>query len=160
MKNSKNNILVNFHIGTGGRFNNSGHLTFVGVGNSAKHFVEEKNFPDYENRAMLIEKYGDEVIDLMTDLGYETEGDDFDAFEKKYGKLGCVTLFSCNGNEIGEVTEDECEYSYDEDGEYDTSYGILINDWDDLSEDQQYAVRKSNIAYELENEINIPEEIN
>lgn len=156
MKNSKKNILVNFHVGRGGRFNNAGYLTFVGTGNEAKNFVENENYIDYENKHSIIKEHGDIVIDLMTDLDTAIDGEDYDAFCKKYGKLGGLTLYDCSGNEIGDYKDNDEEYHYDEDGICDTSYGKLIDCWEDLTDSEQYSVRKSSQLYILEYDIEVP----
>lgn len=156
MKNQEKNILVNFHIGRGGRFNNQGHLSFCGTGNETKNFVENENYIDYENRDSIIKEHGDVVIDLMTDLDSEVDGEDYEVFCKKYGDLGSLYLFASSGNEIGEYKENDEEYHYDEDGLYNTTYGKLISVWEDLTDSEQCAARNSSNLYLLEFDIEVP----
>lgn len=158
MKKAKK-ILVNFQIGRGGRFNNQGYLTFLNVGTKAKECVENKNFIRYENEADVLkelqtEEEKDSFNDLITDLNYETEGALYDELCKKYGPLGGLELHY-NGNYIGDCKIGEFEYHYDVDGDYDTTYGVLIEGFEDLSERQQQAVLNSNNKYDLELELDV-----
>ncbi len=151
--------LVEFHIGRGGRFNNQGHLTFCGVGNDAKRDVENKNFLAFENESEIIETHGDDVVDLITDLDYNTESVEYKEFCEKYGNLGAVVLNSCDGNYIGDKVEDNNNYHYNEDGPYDTTYGVLVDSFEDLSENEQHAILESPVRWKFEQafDVELPE---
>jgi len=151
---SKNKVLVNFSVGRGGRFNNGGHLTFCGVGSKCKGFVEEENFIRYENEWDIV-KENEDLTDKITDLGCETNTEEYKAFCEKYGNLGRVVLTGGNGDEIGDYEGGECEYNYNIDNDYDTTYGKYIGDFSDLSESEQEAVFKSPINYELKWDLGI-----
>lgn len=140
-ENQPTNIIVTFHVGRGGRFNNQGFLRYCGEDHSAKHQVETENYMAFENESEIIQKHGDDVIDLITDLANNPLSDEYKAFCDKYGNLGDVVINSCDGNRIGDYVEDGQPFTYDEDGEYDTTYGIRLEDCD---EDQLELIVKSN----------------
>lgn len=154
-----NGQIVEFHIGRGGRFNNQGHLTFCGVGSDAKNFVENENFLAYENESAIIdaldEDQQDAIRDLITDLDNQVGTDEYIAFCAKYGDLGGVVLNSESGNEIGDYVADGEEYRYNEDGEYDTTYGTIATCWDDLTDAERRAVRDSANSWKFEQAFNV-----
>lgn len=149
-------VLVNFHIGRGGRFNNQGYLTFAGVGFASKNISEEQNFIAYENEQQILEKINNSsirnmAIDLITDLDQETEGDSYADFCNRFGDLGGLVLNSQNGNYIGDYksNDDVDNYYYDEDGAFDTTYGMMIESPEELNQDQLDAIEESSIDYEF-----------
>ena len=153
MKTTKK-VLVNFQIGRGGRFNNQGHLSFLNVGTKAKACVESDNIIRYENEAEIIkdletEQLADTVRDQITDLDCQIEGDNYTEFCEKYGDLGKLELHDCNGNVIGEYQNGECEYNYNIDNDYDTTYGKLISDLSELTESELEAVIEASNNYEI-----------
>jgi hypothetical protein len=157
---TKKGKIVEFHTGRGGRFNNQGHIRFCGVGNSAKHEVENQNFLAFENESKIIESIEDEdeqeaLINRLTDNNNEIDSEEYNAICKKYGDLGKVVLNDCDGNYIGDYVADGEEYCYDEDGDYDTTSGTLVTEWDDLSDNQKDAILESNQGYLFEHSFDI-----
>lgn len=152
----ENKKIVEFHIGRGGRFNNPDYLTFCGVGSSAKHHVENNNFLGYENEGKLIEESGEEIIDLIIDLRFgSTDGERYKSFCQRYGNLGARVVKSHSGNVIGDYVEDGSEFHYDEDGQYNTTYGVLVSGFNDLTEREQDAVMRNRHCFENEFDCNL-----
>ncbi|MEC7753808.1 MAG: hypothetical protein VYB44_07245 [Bacteroidota bacterium] len=136
MKNSENTpeksgIIVTFHIGRGGRFHNPGHKTFLGEDFAYKHDVENKNFLAFKNEAELIENNGEELLEKINEVPHDITSPEYVSFCEKYGDLGSIILQKESGNYIGDYAADGEAFSYDEDGEYDTTYGISIEDCDE-----------------------------
>lgn len=133
MKNQENKngqILVEFSISRGGRYYNPGYLTYCGYENTAKHHVEQHNFLAYENEDEIINEQEEEVEnieDMITDLNYEL-GDNYNEFCNKYGDLGGLVIKNYTGHEIGDYVEDGLPFFYDEDGQYNSTYGKFLND--------------------------------
>lgn len=158
--NDLNGQIVEFHIGRGGRFNNQGHLTFCGVGSDAKNFVENENFLAFENESAIVDAIEDEdqqdiVTDLITDLDNQVDTPEYKAFCEKYGNLGAVILTSSNGNYIGDYVNNNEAYNYDEDGQYDTTFGVKITFWNDLSDDMKDAILDSSFGWKFEQAFNV-----
>lgn len=103
-------ILVNFHIGRGGRFYGQGYLSCAGVGEEIKDIIFQ----------------GDSV------------------YPQEDG-----TYRDCSGNDL-DVIDDESGYRVDFDGEYDTSYGVYISEFSDLSDTEQKAFLRDRNKFELE----------
>lgn len=141
MENSVN-ILVEFSIGRGGRFNNGGHVSFLGYEGNGKSYVENNNFLKFENESEIILEHEDEVeniADLITDLDNQ-KGDSYDEFCKQYGDLGNVIVADCDGNEIGDYVEDGLPFFYNEDNEYNSTYGKYLKD---CTEDELELIARS-----------------
>lgn len=137
---NEKNIIVTFHIGRGGRFNNAGHTQFLDDNNSAKSSVENSNFLGFENESDIIEEHGDDVLDLISDLNNDDTSSEYKEFCKKYGDLGGVVVKGPSGEIIGDYVADGEPFHYDYDGQYDTTYGVEIEDCD---EDQIEMIVKS-----------------
>ena len=156
----KESKVVEFHIGRGGRFNNAGYLTFKGVGSEAKSRVESDNFLGFEFQNEVIENLDedfdkDEVIEIFSDLDHTTKSEAYKDFTEKYGDLGCVVVNSGAGNFIGDYKADGEDYRYEEDSDYDTTYGVLAESFEDLSEEEQTAILRSDYASDFETAFNI-----
>ena len=129
---------LKFKIGRGGRFNNSGHLTFEGIGDLDQEINE--NFFSYENLE------GSDITQEEVDiLNYCREGD-ADLIEKY--NLGKIVVHF-NGNVLMtdyELYAENGVGTLDIDGDYNTvftlladtiefdsrEYNILLNEIDDL----------------------------
>lgn len=126
--------IVAFHIGRGGRFNNAGHLSFIGAEKIGK-FTEDL-FPRYENQNAFKNRFGFDqtynsrqkcILDLITD-------ENFDELEEKFGitleMLGEVRYYDAAGHDTG-LTESECQTGVGRieiDGNYNTTYACPLSD--------------------------------
>ena|ERR1700693_5138319 len=124
-------IIVSFHIGRGGRFNNPGHLSFLGE-NKISAFTDDL-FLAYENEKNFKDRFGFDstgdkdqrcILDLIANR-------DFDELQEKFGitqeMLGNAIFFH-NGNPVG-LTEDDAEKGIGRiniDNYYDTTYSIYL----------------------------------
>ena len=120
------NTIVYFHIGRGGRYHNSGHVTFYGQKNikevlrmldSGKHW----NFIAKENESKIyrmLKKRG--LKNLLALFEKCRDNDDFEIFEKKTGlKLGEDIYTDGNGDELITVAQVETGCgTLDWDGDY------------------------------------------
>ena len=133
MKTSENTIVA-FHIGRGGRFNNAGHLFFIGekkIGEfTGELFSEFENLSEFENR-FGFDGTGDPdqkcILDLVTER-------DFDELEEKFGiteeMLGDEVYHNGGGNPTG-LTKSNVESGIGRiniDNEYDTTYTKFLVD--------------------------------
>lgn len=133
----KDKIIVAFHIGRGGRFNNQGFKTFIGekkIGDFTDNlFLEFQNQNNFKNRFGYDKTYGSEqkcIVDLITDKN-------FDELEEKFGiselDLGHEIYIDSNGNSVG-LYQYDVESGIgciDIDGAYNTTYTCLIEDCDE-----------------------------
>lgn len=127
MKTNEETMAI-FHIGRGGRFNNSGHLKFVGLG----------TIEDAERRLgdVFVRDEREDDEELLKTM--RENGDDAEAVAEVEERLRAGNyrtpyyVDSC-GNEVGEVGGGH----YDFDGQYDTLY---VSDLDDLSDAEKAAV--------------------
>jgi len=145
--------LVEFHIGRGSKSYYQGYLTFCGVGSSARDNVISENYLAFENESKIIDKWEDEeenITDLITDLDCDSNSKQYAEFCIKYGELGKVVVNSCDGNYIGDYAGEGEEYFFDLDGDYDTTYGRLVESFDDLNGEEQGAVNRSEVKYLFE----------
>ncbi len=122
----ENQIIVAFHIGRGGNFNNPGYLQYLGE-NTIGRYTDGLTL-EYENYLKFKDRYGwDEILTLLTDNNLEDLEKYFGITEEMLGKR---VYFDSNGNKIG-LSEKEVEEGIgriDEDGEYDTTYTRYIDD--------------------------------
>lgn len=123
-----NEMKAIFHIGRGGRFNNSGHLEFIGIGT-----VEDAERRLGDAVFVRDEREDDEM--LLEDLRLNGDADAIAAVESRLatGDYRAPYYVDCSGNEVGEVGGGH----YDFDGQYDTLY---VSDIDDLSDREKAAV--------------------
>lgn len=98
LSNSIENTIVAFHTGRGGRYNNAGHVSFIGerkinefVGDLFVRFENEIDiFEAIDNRPNLLDKY------------YEcSTSEDFSFFEKIGFNIGEKIYTDCDGNPVG-----------------------------------------------------------
>lgn len=145
----KEEIYLEFSIGRGGRFNDEGFLTLVGVDYSAKSLVESKNFTMYENEIEVCEEISERMDidfdqvrdDLFCDVDDAKNQEKLEKYGVSLEDFGRLILH-CNGNEIGELVEDGQEFCYDVDGGYDTTYGGWFSK-DDLTDKQISAIERA-----------------
>ena len=132
-----NQTIVAFHIGRGGRFHNSGHLTYLDE-KPISHYTDDL-FLNYENEKDFKTRYGFDstgdknqrcILDLIND-------EDFDELEEKFGitqeQLGERQYFDGGGNMVG-LTESESESGIGKiniDYDYDTTYTRYLSDCDE-----------------------------
>lgn len=134
MENLIENTIVAFYIGRGGRFNNAGHLTYLGEKEIGKftddlylRFENEKNF---KNRFGFDSTRGDTqrcILDLINDR-------DFDELKEKFGiteeMLGEEIYTDSNENPVG-LTQKEVEEGIGRiniDNDYNTTYTCFLKD--------------------------------
>jgi hypothetical protein len=158
------NTIVAFHIGRGGRFNNEGHLFYIGVDKIEKFtddlFVNFENAEKFKNRFGFVST-GDKnqrcILDLITDK-------DFDELEEKFGitekMLGEEMYYDGGGNPTG-LTASDVDSGIGKiniDNGYDTTYTCFLKDIDE-SEFDAIIINENNcyIPFEIEEE---EEEIN
>jgi hypothetical protein len=144
-------ILINFQIGRGGRFYNGGHLSVNGIGeHTLSHITETLNY-DYSSLSESIKELDDEaksqVLDATTDDSSELE-----------------TILIQNGLSLADIGErcytdqngsvydlpNDTGYSFDFDGEYNSSYGVYITQISELDNKQISALQDYGQFYEIE----------
>jgi hypothetical protein len=84
-------LILAFQVGRGGRFNNSGHLTYIGE----KHIGEftDNLFTRFENQSDFQERYGwdntfsdqKSIVELITDKDFSELGEKFGISEEDLG---------------------------------------------------------------------------
>lgn len=141
MKNQK--TILAFHIGRGGRYHNSGFLSFIGKKNIGE-FTSDL-FAGYENQGEFSARYGwdscddgDCILDCLSNR-------DLDRLEKAFGitekMLGEYGYSDNNGNFIISQTDvDSLIGRINLDNEYDTTY---TKDIEDLTGEEIYAIEQS-----------------
>jgi hypothetical protein len=129
-------------------------LTFLGVGIKNKQAVEGSNFLAFEFQQEVLSRVRDDddgigyandeddVREDINNLDFNVNSEHYKDFCSIYGNLGDVILVGCGGDYIGEYVEDGQSYQYDEDGNLDTTYGVLAESFDQLSEAEQNAIIK------------------
>jgi hypothetical protein len=132
MTNSNNfaqSTIVAFHIGRGGRFNNPGHITFLGE-NKITHYTDDL-FLSYENAYEIGKKIkGRENLQNKFEQALDSDTAAISFFEKIGLPLGEKIYTDCNGSPVG-LTEAEAVTGIgriDLDGQYDTTYTRLLSD--------------------------------
>ena len=119
-------------------------LTFLGVGIKNKQAVEGSNFIKFELEDEVLGRIGsdsrDDVSDEIFWMDDNVTSKHYKDFCSIYGNLGDVVLVDCGGNYIGEYVEDGQSYQYDEDGVLNTTYGVLAESLDQLTEEEQNAI--------------------
>lgn len=144
-------ILINFQIGRGGRFNNGGHLSVNGIGDTTLGHITEKLNYDYsklqEAIADMEDAARDEILDATCDAAAELEN-----ILNKHGLHLADIGDRCYTDYNGEVYElpNEDGYSFNFDNEYDTSYGVYVSHLNDLSADQLGALQAYGSFYDIE----------
>lgn len=173
MKNYSKNTeetLVTFHIGRGGRFHNSGFLTFCEQDTTINSYTD-KLFISYENESDFSNRFGWDltgdknqrsILDLLTD-------EDLDELEEKFGiteeMLGKQIYKTCGGSLVGLEVGNDGTGRIEIDNDYDTTYVCFLKDCDEkemnlildsssyVSEDvKQYCREQLGIEEETENE--------
>ena len=126
-------LILAFQVGRGGRFNNSGHLTYIGE----KHIGEftDNLFTRFENQSDFQERYGwdntfsdqKSILELIADKDFSELGEKFGISEED---LGEEIYHQDNGNDVSlSVLEAESGLgTIDLDGEFDTVYTIRAED--------------------------------
>lgn len=127
------NTIVAFHIGRGGRFHNSGFLTFLGE-QEIGEFTDDL-FIDYDLSSLDCPLINAENKDLFYELLYE---DEFEELNKMFGitkaDLGEKIYFDSGGNGT-ELTESEFDSGIGKiniDGEYNTTYTCYLKDCSEM----------------------------
>jgi hypothetical protein len=130
------NTIVAFHIGRGGRFHNSGHVTYLGqekigkfVGDLFLSHANEMAFSGRFGFASTGNKSQKCILDLITD-------EEYDELEEKFGitieMLGEKVYKDGNGNPI--ITEQQVNSGIgciNIDNDYDTTYCQTLSDCND-----------------------------
>jgi len=133
-KSETSKVIVAFHIGRGGRYNNSGFKSFVGEKN-INEFVYDL-FINYENIHEVSEKIKDNsilnrnsdfILDLINDGKFE-ELQKFGITEEDLGKLIYTT---CGGNDVGLYVENDGIGCINIDHTYNTTYACPLEDLDE-----------------------------
>ncbi len=129
---NKDTILA-FHIGRGGRFHNSGYLSFIGEANIGDFtndlYAGYENEKDFKNRLGYNESFGGvkSIIDCFSDRDTDTLLESYGISEKQ---LGEYIYKDSNGEDVG-LTEEDVEKGIgriDIDGDYDTTYTTYLKD--------------------------------
>jgi hypothetical protein len=123
------NKIVAFHIGSGGRFNNSGHKSFLGF-----HLIsdyKDELYPSFENLPALAKKFTPAKFEK---LQYILERENYSDLRKigvSKKELGDACWNDSNGSFI--ITDADMQSgigTIDIDGEYDTTYTKYLEDCD------------------------------
>jgi hypothetical protein len=160
---TKENTIVAFHIGRGGRYNNAGYLQFIGE-NKIGDFAEDL-FGRYELQHNFSNRYGYEdthdgqkcIIDLIQDY-------DFVELEDKFGiteeMLGEYTYYDGGGNTT-DLTQSQVDSgigTINIDYDFDTTYTKYLCDCSEKEieaiKDSQYW-NKEELINLIEHEITI-----
>lgn len=147
IKNENKDVIVAFHIGRGGRFNNQGHLSVIGemeIGDFTNDlYPEYENLIDLINGNIIYKKNESEIRDLVTDGNFE-DLDKFFSIKKE--QLGDLSYNDEAGNPTG-LTQDEVDSGIgriDIDGYYDTTYTTKIGD---LTEMELEAIKNADPGF-------------
>jgi hypothetical protein len=140
------NTIVAFHIGRGGRFNNSGFKTFIGEEEIGK-FTNDLS-SSYENAGKFKNRFGFDatyrsgqkcIVDLITEELFEELEE---AFGIKLEELGELQYSDNAGNPVG-LTQKEIDSGVgriDIDGGYNTTYTCYLKD---CSEEEIELIKES-----------------
>ena len=133
-KSETSKVIVAFHIGRGGRYNNSGFKSFVGEKN-INEFVYDL-FINYENIHKVAEKIKANSIldrnhDLIFDLINDEKFTELEIFGIKKEDLGKQIYTTCGGDGVGLDVENDGTGCMREDGEYNTTYACRLEDLDE-----------------------------
>ncbi len=141
----KNKTIVAFHIGRGGRFNNQGHLSFIGTKEICSFIgdlsLKHENLTKFEKRVGydISHEETPSIIDLI-------DNKNFELLEEAYGiteeMLGAEIFFDFNGNPVG-LTDAEVDTGIgriEQDGDFDTTYTKYLSD---CTEAEIEAIRNS-----------------
>lgn len=128
----KNETIVAFHIGRGGRFNNSGYTTFLGekrIGDFTDNL-----FTRFQNENEILETLSEDVRDEFKDLCVD---ENYIVLEDKFGvtkeMLGDIEYYcGASMQEVGLLRKEveEGVGTIDIDGEYNTTYTTCLEDCD------------------------------
>lgn len=119
-------VIVAFHIGRGGEFNNGGFKSFIGERNISEFtydlFLSHENENDFKNRYGFSHTDGDQdcIVDLITDENYDELEESFGITREMLGEK----VWSDGGGNLVGLTESESESGIgkiDIDGDYDTT---------------------------------------
>ena len=141
MENSKK-IIVSFHIGRGGRFYNSGHVTFLGEEN-INHYTDDL-FVRYDNQQIIRNTLKNRNLsNLLEKFDDCIESDNFNFFIQKFSdfEIGEQIYIDLNGNEIGLSVDNDGTGIINRDNNYDTTYAKYL---EDCNEDELYLIVNSN----------------
>lgn len=139
--NTTEETFVTFHIGRGGRFNNSGHRSYVDQDMTIDSYTDDL-FSNYENHYEFCRKFGKRE-NLIALLDSAVEGND-DAQERLAGwgfDLGEEIYTDCNGTPVGLKVINDGTGCIDNDGDYDTTY---VNRLEDCNDDELELIYNSN----------------
>lgn|GEM_PF-2486860 len=136
METTKDRIIVAFHIGRGGRFNNAGHKSFIGekkIGDftndlysSFENLSNFKNRFGYDNTGNFNQKC---ILDLVTDENFEELEE---VFGIKKEELGEEIYYDGGGNSTG-LTQKEVDGGIGKiniDYDYNTTYTMFLDECD------------------------------
>ncbi len=143
---TKNKTIVAFHVGPGGRFQNSGFKSFFGQYNIYQVISRVGDskwlFEGYENESVLRRKIKG-YSNLTEKLDWCRDNQDFTFFEKRLNyNMGDFGLLDSNGNfMISQKNIDTGVGVLDFDGNYDKYYTCYI---DDCEEEELLCIAKSN----------------
>lgn len=131
MTNSNNfaeTTIVAFHIGRGGHFNNSGHLSFIGAEKISKYTGDL--FLTFENACEVGEKIQDrENLRSKFEQALDGNTDAISFFERLKLPLGEIIYMDCNGAPVG-LSEKEAETGIgciNIDNDYNTTYACHLS---------------------------------
>ena len=132
----KNQIILHFHTGRGGHFNNQGYVTFCGISNIEQVLQKldcgkHNSFINYENEIEILKTLEKrDLRNLISLLEKCRDKSDFTEFTSKTGlKLG--EQWYCNGNGDKVISVEEAEKgigTLNWDGAYDTDVCMLLSD--------------------------------
>lgn len=134
--------LIAFHIGRGGRFNNQGHKSYLDQDKAIDSYTDHL-FTNYENQYKIDRKIGDrENLQKLFQSAIDGNNQAFERIEKITGiEFGKQIYTDGNGNPVGLDVENDGTGIIDEDGEYDTTIVIRL---EDCSEDELLLIHNSN----------------
>ena len=130
--------IVAFHIGRGGRFHNSGHVSFIGF-KTINEFTSDL-FVSYENYTELSEELK-KYPNLGEKLQKCFEDDDFVFFKKKFGwNIGKKIFIDGGGSPVGLDVENDGTGIINIDYDYNTNYCKYLSE---CNEDELFLIKNS-----------------
>lgn len=134
--NNNNQTIVCFEIGRGGRFNNSGHLSYLPYKKPSElisYYDNSKGglFVNPENYYDVLSKLGDRP-NLVEKLQKCSENENYEFFEKLGFNMGEDYYFDSNGRPVVSVEDaDSGIFRINWDNDYDSCYTCYIDDCDE-----------------------------
>jgi len=147
---NKTEIIVAFHTGRGGRFNNGGHTTFIGQ-KEITDFTGDL-FIRFQNEAKILERFKSEKLrNLVINYIADRDLDTLKELGVSVDDLGAQEYFcGASGSSVGLMVDNDGTGCIDIDGEYDTTSACHIEDcWESQI---KLIIKNSNREY-ISNEI-------